>query len=178
MHQHTRKAIAKRQPALLNAIRRYNKFCIVLKETRSLECSIPVPKPLPTSLQELRSEMSDLMEDVVIAPPKEGHIHWLEDTNARIGIRAMLKRQRCIEESKCLGDEADNLCRWFGREIASIELALRTPECAFIIMHPPGLLAVTAILSQTICCHLPATTGAATTPQAALDKSQGLSHAL
>lgn len=91
LHQHTRKVIAKRQLALLNAISRYNKFCVVLKETRSLECSIPVPKPLPTSLQELWSEMSDLMEDVVIAPHKEGHIHWLEDTNARIGIRAMLK---------------------------------------------------------------------------------------
>jgi hypothetical protein len=38
----------------------------------------------------------------------------------------MLKLDRCTEEFRCLGIEADNLCWWFGRELAAIELAIQT----------------------------------------------------
>lgn len=69
------------------------------------------------------------MEDVIIAPSSESAIQWLEDNNVRLAIRAMLKRKRCIEEQQRLGKEADNLCRWFGRELAAVELALRKTEC-------------------------------------------------
>jgi len=40
----------------------------------------------------------------------------------------MLKQDRCLEEQRRLGIEADNLCRWYGNELAAIELTLRTPE--------------------------------------------------
>jgi len=57
---------------------------------------------------------------------------WLEDRDVRTGIQAMLKVDRCLEERRCLGWEADNLCRWFGRELAAVELALRRPKSAFV----------------------------------------------
>jgi hypothetical protein len=38
----------------------------------------------------------------------------------------MLKIDRCMEEHRRLGIEADNLCRWFGRELAAIELSIQS----------------------------------------------------
>lgn len=73
------------------------------------------------------------MEDVWIS--QSGDIpRWLDDADVRQGIRAMLKIDRCLEERCRLGREADNLCRWFGRELAAIELVLheqRSTSCHF-----------------------------------------------
>ena len=47
----------------------------------------------------------------------------------------MLKLDRCLEERCRLGVEADNLCRWFGRELHAIELSLRTPSISLLYIH-------------------------------------------
>lgn len=69
------------------------------------------------------------MEDVWIEPVNDSDQVplWLEDQNVRQGIRGLLKRDRCVEERHRLGMESDNLCRWYGTELAAVELALRTP---------------------------------------------------
>ncbi|KAF8430674.1 hypothetical protein L210DRAFT_3417312 [Boletus edulis BED1] len=127
LHQRTRKAIAKRQPALMAAIRKYNGYCTQLEELHDATWFIPLPKPLPTKLNELRNHES-LMEDVWITPSIGEIPRWMNDQVVRGGIRAMLKRDRCVEEQQRLGMEADNLCRWYGNELAAVELALRLPE--------------------------------------------------
>ncbi|KIM38191.1 hypothetical protein M413DRAFT_30325 [Hebeloma cylindrosporum] len=126
LHQHTRKAIAKRQPALMRSIRKFNLYCEKLENLYEPTSNIPLPLPLPTKLMELRDN-SSLMEDVWITPSNENLPMWLEDSEVREGIRAMLKAERCVEEQRRLGMESDNLCRWFGREIGAVELALRNP---------------------------------------------------
>ncbi|KAI0707020.1 hypothetical protein C8Q76DRAFT_629548 [Earliella scabrosa] len=127
LHQQTRKAISKRTPALLTAIRKFNGYCDNLKTLREKDCNIPLPTHLPTELGALREDPS-LLTDVWIAPAKTDAPSppWLEDANVRRGIRAMLAKDRCLEERRRLGDEADNLCRWYGNELAAVELALRT----------------------------------------------------
>jgi hypothetical protein len=91
------------------------------------EWDIPLPEPLPTQLAVLR-DSSTLMEDVWITP-MEGEVpRWLEDADVREGIRAILKVDRCLEERRRLGLEADNLCRWFGQELSAVEVALATPS--------------------------------------------------
>ncbi|KAG2087542.1 uncharacterized protein F5147DRAFT_790688 [Suillus discolor] len=127
LHQQTRKAISKRQPALLAALRKFNGYCKHLEELYEPGCGIPLPMPLPTKLNELRNDQT-LMEDIWITPSVGEVPHWLDDQDIHDGIRAMLKRDRCIEEQRHLGLEADNLCRWFGDELAAIELALQLPE--------------------------------------------------
>ena len=64
------------------------------------------------------------MEDIWITPSTSKPPPWLEDMDVQAGIHATLKVERCIEEQKHLGIESDNLCRWFGRELGAIELAL------------------------------------------------------
>jgi hypothetical protein len=137
LHQHTRKAIAKRQPALMASIRKFNTYCEHLEVLYDPTWSIPLPSPLPTKLVELRSDQS-LMEDVWITPSVGEVPRWLEDSDVRDGIRALLKRERCREEQKRLGIEADNLCRFFGDELAALELTLRTPGCKHVFIIYAG----------------------------------------
>ena len=127
LHQQTRKAIAKRQPALMAAIRKFNTYCERLAELHDPSCSIPIPNPLPTKLAELRADQS-LVEDVWITPSSGAVPLWISDRDVRSGIRGMLKSDHCLEEHCRLGLEADNLCRWYSNELATIELALLCPE--------------------------------------------------
>lgn len=144
LHQHTRKAIAKRKPALMTAIRKFNLYCATLEELSDPAWSIPLPQPLPTELTNLRN-CNHLMEDVWIHPSSGDVPRWLEDLDVRDGIRAMLKLDRCSEERRRLGREADNMCRWFGQELTAIELALRTPSCTLL---QPTFLGVSNLLTD------------------------------
>ncbi|KAG2343347.1 hypothetical protein BDR05DRAFT_884361 [Suillus weaverae] len=126
LHQQTRKVIAKHQPALMAALCKFNAYCEHLEALYDLHCGIPLPTPLPTRLTNLRNDQS-LMEDIWITPSTGKVPRWLDDQDVHNGIRAMLKRDRCVEEQQHLGLEADNLCRWFGNELSALELALLTP---------------------------------------------------
>ena len=68
------------------------------------------------------------MEDVWISPSVGEISRWIDDQDVHNGICAMLKWNQCLEERRRLGMEADNLCRWYGTELAAVELALHTPE--------------------------------------------------
>jgi len=103
-------------------------YCETLENLYDLASNIPLPLPLPTKLTELWDH-SSLMEDVWITPSDGKPQSWLEDSDIRGGIRAMLKAERCVEEQHQLGMESDNLCHWFGRELGAVELALRNPLC-------------------------------------------------
>ena len=104
-------------------------YCEQLEALHDPAWSIPLPTPLPTKLDDLRNHQL-LMEDIWIslAIGKIPPCRWVEDQDVRDGIRAMLKRDRCLEEQRQLGVEADNLYWWYGNELAAIELMLRTPE--------------------------------------------------
>lgn len=116
--------MTKRNRALRTSISKYNEHCVKLKRLHQSEWGIPLPQQLPTKFVDLK-ECPSLMEDVWITPIPGNPPMWLEDSNVRNGIRAMLKIDRCYEERRRLGNEADNLCRWFGRELCAVELALR-----------------------------------------------------
>lgn len=130
IHQQTRKAIAKRTPALKTAIRKFNRYCESLKELKQPEWTITVPLPLPTDLDALRDDAS-LLADVWIDPSQAQAPRWLEDVDVRKGIRALLLGDRCLEERRRLGREADNICRWYGSELAAAKLALATSSSKY-----------------------------------------------
>ncbi|OSD07573.1 hypothetical protein PYCCODRAFT_1403249 [Trametes coccinea BRFM310] len=132
LHQQTRKAIAKRTPALMTAIRKFNGYCDALQDMCKPAWNVSLPSYLPTELSALRED-SSLLTDVWIAPAEPETPQWLEDPNIRLGIRALLARDRCREERRRLGHEADNLCRWYGRELAAVELAMRMPQYQNIV---------------------------------------------
>jgi hypothetical protein len=135
LHQQTRKAISKREPALKSAIRKFNGYCDTLAALAEAESNTTVPLPchLSGKLSVLRTDPY-LMEDVWINPTTGPGPRWLTDANVRKGIRAMLKSDRCLEERRRLGLEADNLCQWFGHQLAAVTLALRLPSSKYILL--------------------------------------------
>lgn len=135
LHQQTRKAITKRKPALLAAIRKFNKYCITLSKLAELEEGEPtIPRPLPSELSILRDDPY-LMEDVWVSPSMQAAPPWLTDAKVRKGIRAMLKRDRCIEEQRTIGREADSLGSWFGRQLTAVELAILVNTGTYAILR-------------------------------------------
>ena len=71
------------------------------------------------------------MQDVWITPSMGEVPRWLEDIDVHDGIHALLKHERCLEEQCHLGIEVDNMCRWFGNELTTIQVALQQPESKF-----------------------------------------------
>lgn len=107
------------------AIRKFNKYCDNLNQLSDLEHGNPtVPRPLTTNLEVLRDDPY-LMEDVWVSPTMQVAPPWLTDSKVRKGIRAMLKKDRCGEERRHLGRDADGMCRWFGNRLTAIELAIQ-----------------------------------------------------
>jgi len=69
------------------------------------------------------------MEDVWVSPLPGDIPRWLDDSDVREGIQAMIKIERCQEEEDRLCREADNLCHWFGSELTALEVAIRVQSC-------------------------------------------------
>ncbi|KAJ2934568.1 hypothetical protein H1R20_g2518, partial [Candolleomyces eurysporus] len=132
MHQHVRSSMSKKTVALTKAIQRYNTECQALAAMRPPGCQIPVPDPLPTSMVELKRDNS-LMENVWIEPVTDGSHRWVHDQDVRDGIRAMLRLQRCREERRRLGTEADNMFRWYRRELQAIMAAIDDPSNSYLM---------------------------------------------
>ena len=130
LHQQTQKAIAKRQPALMAAIRKYNNYCEQLSQLYNPTWVVSLPMPLPTTLIDLRNDPT-LMQGIWITPSTGKVPRWLEDIDVRDGICALLKHKRCLEEQCRLSIEADNMCQWFGHELTTIQVALQQPESKF-----------------------------------------------
>ena len=78
LHQQTRKAISKRQPSLISAIKRYNRYCEQLEELYDPSYKIPLLTALPTKLDDLCQD-PNLMEDVWMEPSEVETPLWLED---------------------------------------------------------------------------------------------------
>lgn len=124
LHQQTRKAISKRTPALLTAIRKFNRYRAELAMLHDATWNFPLPDPLPEELNTLREDPS-LLTDVWVTRISATSPRWLDDAGVRNGIRAVLARDRCEEESRRLEMEADNMCRSFKHNLAAVDLALR-----------------------------------------------------
>ncbi|KAJ6585476.1 hypothetical protein B0H19DRAFT_1206873 [Mycena capillaripes] len=123
MHQATRKAISRRQPALLRAITKFNAYCARLEELRPPQCNLPIPSPLSTQLNGLRNDPS-LYEDVWITPSVGQIPRWLDDSDVRDGIRSLHVVDRCIEEEERLKLESANMSNWLMQELAIVSRAL------------------------------------------------------
>ena len=118
------------------AICKYNHYCEQLSQLHNPSQTIPLPAPLPTTLVGLRND-PNLMQDVWITPSTDKVPRWLEDIDVCNGICALLKKECCLEECHHLGSEADNMCRWFGHELAAIHVALRQSESKFSHCQKP-----------------------------------------
>ena len=85
IHQNTQNAIAKRKPALLRAIRKFNNYWEQLAAMYQPEWELLLPDALPVKLNDLRNSPL-LMEDVWINCTTPEVPRWLEEVEVRVGI--------------------------------------------------------------------------------------------
>ncbi|KAK0187527.1 hypothetical protein F5146DRAFT_933977 [Armillaria mellea] len=128
LHQQTRKSINRRRPALLAAICKFNGYVTDLEQLAAKKnIKFPLPRHLSTDLAHLKND-DDLLQDVWMQATPTQPPAWLVDPDVRRGIRALLQLDRCLEEHRRLGREADNLLAWFEREVIALQLALQDIE--------------------------------------------------
>ncbi|KAJ7660339.1 hypothetical protein DFH06DRAFT_989269 [Mycena polygramma] len=125
MHQATRKAISKRQPALIRSINKYNAYCADLELLRPHGCNIPIPSALSTQLNGLRNDPA-LYEDVWITPCIGEIPRWLDDSDVRDGMRSLHVMDRCCEEEARLKLECTNMSNWLTEELKIVESVMET----------------------------------------------------
>ncbi|EJF60371.1 hypothetical protein DICSQDRAFT_147842 [Dichomitus squalens LYAD-421 SS1] len=133
LHQQTRKAISKRTPALMTAIRKFNKYRAELAKLHDPAWNFPLPNSLPEELNAPRDDVG-LLTDVWVTRVSPTVPRWLDDTDIRTGIRAVLAKDRCEEEHRTLEMEANNLCRTYGLNLAAVELAIRLPASMYMYL--------------------------------------------
>ncbi|KAJ2923323.1 hypothetical protein H1R20_g13768, partial [Candolleomyces eurysporus] len=63
MHQTICATMSKKTAALTNAVEHYNRDCEKLAKVRPHNCTIPLPKPLPTNLKQLKARAFSSSED-------------------------------------------------------------------------------------------------------------------
>lgn len=121
----------RRQPALANALARYNDLCARLKDLLPEGSTFPLPQPLSTELAKLKDDPA-LLEDVWMSGDVGASPAWLTDADVRRAIRAMHICDRCAEESKRLDVEASSLQTWMVGQIRVLDSALQDPDSAYI----------------------------------------------
>ena len=114
----------------MTAIRKFNKYRAEMMRLYQPAWNFPLPEALPEELKVLRED-SSLLSDVWITRISPEVPRWLEDSDVRSGIRAVLAKDRCLEERRRLEMEADNLCRAYSLNLAAVELAMRDPNSLF-----------------------------------------------
>ena len=65
------------------------------------------------------------MEDIWVDQTTGPGPQWLTDVNVHKSIQAMLKSDQSLEEHQRLRLEADNLCQWFGHQLAAVMPVLK-----------------------------------------------------
>ena len=66
------------------------------------------------------------MLDVWTDPNPTSAQAWLIDPKVREGIKYIHQQERCIEERRRLGREAENLLRYYSQELRVLEIAQRS----------------------------------------------------
>ncbi|KAG6904977.1 hypothetical protein DXG01_005855 [Tephrocybe rancida] len=127
---HTAASVRSRKPAILKVARSYNTLCNtmeqLLKKGKAPHGTI-CPKPLELKgifdldVDDMIWEDIGLEEGTPAAP-----LPWLADKDVHAGIKALLERDRCLEEQVCLRHECRSMHVWLSEEWRIVNLALGT----------------------------------------------------
>ncbi|KAG6834351.1 hypothetical protein H0H93_010267 [Arthromyces matolae] len=124
---HTTSAVKRREPTITRLARLYNEHCATItrmindkKAPRRAQCP---PKIDLKGLFSLDVD-SDIWRDVDVEDDDASRSEppaWLAVENVREGIKALLERDRCVEEEKRLLHECRSMVQWFSEEWKSLD---------------------------------------------------------
>jgi hypothetical protein len=118
-------SITRRKKPLARLIRIYNRYCAQLgaENVWNPQWGLPKPRPLPTNPDQLKDD-AGFLESINLRFAHQTP-RWSSDPSIRLGIRAMLKLDRCREEERRLRRESLNMLEWFKQEMTAVNVALR-----------------------------------------------------
>ncbi|RDB18910.1 hypothetical protein Hypma_014431 [Hypsizygus marmoreus] len=122
VNSHTESSVKRRDPSIQQVARDYNKFCdkmaSLIQDRKAPRGAVCPPKIVMKGLFALDVD-DDIWQDVglhegdepgTMPPP------WLCDEQVRDGIKAVLERDRCLEEQNRLHSEHRAMREWFSEE--------------------------------------------------------------
>src|ERR1700761_107835 len=139
-NEHVGEAIKRREPNIGRLVKAYNKLCAdisALIRAKKAPRGVVAPLPIPEKgLYQLDVDDA-IWQDVGLDDNAPGGSPplWLADEKVRLGIRAMLQKDRCGEEAPCLVRERGHLQIWFAREWKVVCEMITMSQGVFIIYH-------------------------------------------
>ncbi|KAJ7657014.1 hypothetical protein B0H17DRAFT_1146039 [Mycena rosella] len=128
-NEHAGAAIKRQEPNIARLVKEYNKICdqieaLIKAKKAPARAVAPVPVPAKGIYQ---LDVDDVIwQDLGLDGDKEGAPPlWLRDDKVRLGIRALLQKDRCHEEALRLLRERGHLQIWFTTEWRAVDEALK-----------------------------------------------------
>ncbi|KAJ7635442.1 hypothetical protein B0H17DRAFT_1217284 [Mycena rosella] len=128
-NEHAGAAIKRREPNIARLVKEYNKICdqieaLIKAKKAPARAGAPVPMPAKGIYQ---LDVDDVIwQDLGLDGDEEGAPPlWLQDDKVRLGIRALLQKDRCHEEAPRLLRERSHLQIWFTTEWRAVNEALK-----------------------------------------------------
>jgi hypothetical protein len=124
VNEHTQDSVKRRDPGITELARRYNKLCDdmqrLIQQKRAPRSSVAPLKIKMEGLFDLDVD-DDIWLDIGLGYDEENGDDsipplWLSNDNVREGIRALLDRDRCREESARILEERNAMQQWFNEE--------------------------------------------------------------
>lgn len=118
---HVEDSVRRRDPTIQNLARDYNKHCETMA-TLKRAGKAPAGATLPPTIQKgslFKLDVDDeIWQDIGLDEETDGGSPplWLCNDGVREGIKAMLQRDRCLEEEARLQNERLAMQEWFSEE--------------------------------------------------------------
>ncbi|KAJ7708183.1 hypothetical protein B0H17DRAFT_1191672 [Mycena rosella] len=128
-NEHAGAAIKQREPNIARLVKEYNKICDQIEaliKAKKVPARAVVPVLVPAKgIYQL--DVDDVIwQDLGLDGDEEGAPPlWLRDNKVRLGIQALLQKDRCHEEAPRLLRERGHLQIWFATEWRAVDEALK-----------------------------------------------------
>ncbi|KDR70808.1 hypothetical protein GALMADRAFT_75558 [Galerina marginata CBS 339.88] len=130
LQKHTEQSFKKKEPGIQALARNYNKLCSELvKLIDSRKAPRGAVAPLQIQLDGLfkLDVDDDIWQDIGLTDDNDNPLEipaWLGNEDVRIGIKALLEYDRCIEEQRRLREEKLSMQQWIQEEWEILMVAL------------------------------------------------------
>ena len=130
LEKHAQSQLKRKEPGIQATARKYNKLCADLSQMVEKRAA---PRgaiaPLPIQLDGLfRLDVDDdIWQDIGLTDEIDDMANipnWLGDDNVRVGIKALLEYDRCVEEMRRVKHERTCMQEWFQEEWMIVQIAI------------------------------------------------------
>ncbi|KIJ61378.1 hypothetical protein HYDPIDRAFT_31467 [Hydnomerulius pinastri MD-312] len=126
LHSHADSAVKRCEPTILRLVSTYNDICdkldAFIRQKKALRGAIPPDCISREGIFDLDVD-DNIWQDIGLRDEDANPPAWLADDDVRAGIKALLEKDRCVEEEQRLLRERCYLQEWLVAEVTAVEAA-------------------------------------------------------